>query len=393
MGRAAMMVRRSVVIPFAVGLLAGCGADTPDEVVVERADSAGVEIVLSQGQDRPLPWRFEPVFSLGGAAEGAEAFFQVGEQSVATDGVGNLYILDRGNHRVLMFDSTGSHVRTMGRKGSGPGELPMWPMRIEVGPDRVVHVYDIGKRGLVRFGPDGAVLPEHSFDGHLQDGSFAPTRAGMLVKTTQRDPEAGGRERLLLLRPDGDSLVLAQRSMPEMKAVQYDCVAFSGMPPLFAGSLVWDAVGGRVYTATTVDYRVDVREGDSVVTSLRRDVPARPTDRDIALRQVGEAQTVEFGDGRTCRIPPEQVVEEQGFAPVLPAIDALTVGPRGRVWVRRGHVRDEEARVDVLGADGAYLGTLPPGAPFPAAFLPDGRVVAVERDELDVPRVVVYGIR
>ena len=47
-------------------------------------------------------------------------------------------------------------------------------------------------------------------------------------------------------------------------------------------------------------------------------------------------------------------------------------------------------QIDVFNADREYLGTLPAGAPgMPAAFGPDGLVVHLERDELDVPTLVV----
>jgi hypothetical protein len=35
------------------------------------------------------------------------------------------------------------------------------------------------------------------------------------------------------------------------------------------------------------------------------------------------------------------------------------------------------------------VGTLPPGTPFPVGFLPDGRLLISETDELDVSRLVV----
>ena len=52
-----------------------------------------------------------------------------------------------------------------------------------------------------------------------------------------------------------------------------------------------------------------------------------------------------------------------------------------------------EARiVDVFDRDGEYLGTLPTGAPEPAAFLANGDLVAVEKDDMDVERIAVYRV-
>jgi len=47
---------------------------------------------------------------------------------------------------------------------------------------------------------------------------------------------------------------------------------------------------------------------------------------------------------------------------------------------------------DAFASDGEYVSTLPPGSPFPSAFLPDDRIVAVDTDSLDVPRITVYRI-
>jgi hypothetical protein len=85
-------------------------------------------------------------------------------------------------------------------------------------------------------------------------------------------------------------------------------------------------------------------------------------------------------------------VEKQGFAPVLPLVGALTLAPDGSLWVRRGMVKGDAPVIDVFDPEGTYLGTLPPGSPFPTAFTPRGDVVAIEKDDLDVDHLVVYRV-
>ena len=87
-----------------------------------------------------------------------------------------------------------------------------------------------------------------------------------------------------------------------------------------------------------------------------------------------------------------QLIEKRGIAPRLQAVDALRFAPDGGLWAVRGHVDGEEPAIDVFDPDGEYVGTLPPGSPVPLLFLPDGRLVAEERDELDVERLVVYRV-
>ena len=73
----------------------------------------------------------------------------------------------------------------------------------------------------------------------------------------------------------------------------------------------------------------------------------------------------------------------------IPIIAEVAAGPDDTWWVRR---RDA-AGVDVYAADGAYLGTLPPSAPYPLVTLPGSRIAGIVTDELDVERLVIYRVR
>ena len=42
---------------------------------------------------------------------------------LAVDSGGNMYVMDRGNHRIQVFDRQGQYLRTLGAEGQGPGEL------------------------------------------------------------------------------------------------------------------------------------------------------------------------------------------------------------------------------------------------------------------------------
>ena len=68
--------------------------------------------------------RREPrtLFAVGAAeGRGGDVFGSVGD--VGFDAAENLYVLDRLNARVVVFDSTGRYLRAIGRRGGGPGEL------------------------------------------------------------------------------------------------------------------------------------------------------------------------------------------------------------------------------------------------------------------------------
>lgn len=368
--------------------LTACGG-TPDGRRADVVDSAGVSVVWNRGPDVPLDWGFEPAVTIGGEADGPQAFFQVGANSVDVDAVGNVYVLDRGNYRILVFDREGRHLRTMGRQGGGPGELE-WPHTLIVLPNGAVSAADLGKRGLVRYAPDGAVLGHRLLEG-WSGGPLHPTAAGVAAEVTRLDGETRYDE-VVLLGEDTTEVMVSVRSPPTRPA-DFGCVKMSGMAVLFAPSMVWTARGGTTVVAPEAAYVVNLYDRGRLVTSVRRDVPLTPVTRELAIEEAGDGLTVRFGGpggGGACKASPEDVVEQQGHADVIPAVARIALAPDGTLWVGRRTVRGEPRPIDLFTGSGRYMGTLPPGSPFPAAFMPDGGIVGVEFDELDVPRIVVY---
>ncbi|MBU1187011.1 MAG: 6-bladed beta-propeller [Acidobacteria bacterium] len=44
-------------------------------------------------------------------------------RDIETDGDQNIYVMETGNHRIQVFDRNGKYLRTIGKKGQGPGEF------------------------------------------------------------------------------------------------------------------------------------------------------------------------------------------------------------------------------------------------------------------------------
>ena len=79
------------------------------------------------------------------------------------------------------------------------------------------------------------------------------------------------------------------------------------------------------------------------------------------------------------------------FFPEVPVVHALRTTWEGMLWVqRRGDGSDlDRGPIDVLDPSGRYVGTIVEQMRMPDEFGPDGLVVFVERDEFDVPVIVV----
>ena len=85
---------RGVIQLLATAALAACADSGGTSSPVQRTDSTGISIVTSSGTDQVLTWRLEKLFELGGEEDGPESFFRLYGGAVASDGAGNLFVLD-----------------------------------------------------------------------------------------------------------------------------------------------------------------------------------------------------------------------------------------------------------------------------------------------------------
>ena len=97
--------------------------------------------------DKPK-WGNEPkvklefVQTIGGIDEEDENYIMYEIFDVDMDKNGKKYILDKGNHRIQVFDPEGQFSKTIGRKGEGPGEF-ISPMAVDIDNNIIV----IGEAG------------------------------------------------------------------------------------------------------------------------------------------------------------------------------------------------------------------------------------------------------
>lgn len=83
---------------------------------------------------------------------------------VAFDSNGNIFIADghggNSNYRVIKFDKNGVFVKTWGFKGNGPGQFA-WPSAIVIDAKNTLYVADKGNRRIQVFDDDGNYKTEY----------------------------------------------------------------------------------------------------------------------------------------------------------------------------------------------------------------------------------------
>jgi hypothetical protein len=96
-------------------------------------------------------------FMIGGAPAKGEYALAL-PRSLAVDKDGNLFILDSKESCIKVFDNSGKYVRSIGRRGQGPGEIGgASSMSIPLGSNELI-VVDISNSRLAFFSTDGRFI-------------------------------------------------------------------------------------------------------------------------------------------------------------------------------------------------------------------------------------------
>jgi hypothetical protein len=398
----------SRIWPFMLIFAAACGGASPTSNAV-RTDSAGVELVHNPGPDRPLTLPAGSIDTLFDPAVDTSLLGEARGVTIAADGQGRLVFVDGGfsDRRVLRRAEDGS-FRQIGRRGGGPGEYEMVGA-LAVAPSGEVLVGDFSKQGFVRFDAADQALPFLKWSeigpGFSRNAGFAAgglvvqlhdygRGAGMEQTLHEGEETEGPRptQTLFYVRAT-DTAQVARVTDPPMKMIIFEAcrVGFS-QTPLFHPALLWTGNTEMLAVASDGGYRVDVWRDGRLVRSIRREFIPRNVTRAMAEQDVGEGMRVSVGGGPPCLIPASEIIEKQGFAPVLPAIKRISMASDGTLWVERWTIKGEPILRDLFDPAGAYLGTVTGDTPWPQTWLPDGRFVAVRANEDSLPVVVRYGV-
>jgi hypothetical protein len=395
-------------------------------VLAPVAGSAQVTIpsVRLPATDTPLTGATSVAWSVG-VAEGAdhEMFGEV--TAVAFDARDNLYVLDGMSARVMVYDRNGRFVRQIGSRGGGPGEFQR-PMGLAVAPEGTVYVSDPMRRAVSVFDTDGAFVrnapvpaaasPGAASSYHPRGGLVMTTRGGGidLAAVEVGNLNAASSTTPLVLAPfDGGEPVTLfeiprawrQEGSTTQAGERTQIRITTTPPPTFTAPILFGVLpGGETVLGYTPGYTLRVLDAQGrTLRYLQRPYRPRPaTERDRQRARERALERIRSGEGTVAiggggdpgmaarmRQQREAQVENMQFADSIPALAALRVTGTGTLWIERtAQEVGDPGPIDVVKPDGRYVGTVT-GLALPAAISRGGLAAFIERDELDVPRVVV----
>jgi hypothetical protein len=417
------------------------GAWTLPLLALTASPAAGQRVVELPDRDRRLGVDLEHVYAVGSLdGEDWELFGDVNQ--VAFDRSGNLYVLDRQNHRVVVVDRQGHLLRQLGKQGEGPGEWRM-PGAMGVLPDGSVVVADAGHRAYMVYSPDGEYSHSVSMGAGtvISLGRLLPDPRGGAVYNAQ----GGGFTMRVAVggaapeTPSGRPIERIDLAHGGAVATFYDAWLPPPAPEEGGGAGPRISLGGgegvmrvgsgpRTFepglrVAILPDGGLAVVDSSAYVVKLvgpngrdrarivRGVRPTRVTERiqeaekarQLAQLEAGEGPRMQImvrgpGGGGAQPMDPAQIremqrqqIESRGFYHEIPVLRNLAASPAGTLWLERAQTDPSaDGPIDLVRTDGTYLGTIAVGGVrTPAAFGPDGLAAYIVLDEFDVPTIEV----
>jgi hypothetical protein len=395
--------------------LVACGGESKSEWQGSVTDSAGVTIVQNPATGLWGPgagWTVKEALRIGSAEGDPDyQFGMLAGIAVASDG--RIVVADQQGQHLKVFSADGKYERTIGKAGSGPGELGLGISALVIGPGDTIFVADLGNQRVNIYLLDGTFV--RSFPVDMRQGiplRWEGTRDGRIVSQVRQvqfpgaPPVADSSDAIVVRNSDGtvgDTL---------MRVPSGKTFSLGGQRPelnFFAAEPAWALYGPGLLYGVNNTYRIGVYGPGGIAERI--------------IEKPFEAQAVTDGDQKAIVGALERLWKRFGvpqaavariketikFADRYPAYAQLLEGPDGSVWVQRiqspsalppGMQESYNPQLDLGSPDwdvfdvgGRYLGVVKMPARFQPVRFIGNEIYGIQRDELDVQYVVKLTIQ
>jgi hypothetical protein len=309
-------------------------------VRIEQKD--GLTIVRNGSKPAAVPGapkgvRLVPELTIGSESDTDETMiFSI--RSVQVGAGGDVFVLDDKIDQIKVYGPDGRHLRTIGKKGQGPGELQS-PSRMTMTADGNLCFLDSGNNRVSIYSPEGTCLKETPFAGWRPVRFLSDSRGfgyGDLL-----DFQGGVKD--VLLKFDSRlnkvatiaTLVIVDNPSEKMIPVEMFRLIYQVDPK------------DRVVWASTGAYELNIVDADGQpVKKILREYEKKPFSRAEKDRRIKES----FNG----QAPPPGV--EPVFSPHMPVLYYFVIDDEGRFYVRT-YEKDDQGRFfyDVFDREGRYF--------------------------------------
>jgi streptogramin lyase len=359
-----------------------------------RSSLLAVLLIAGAAQAQSVPtWRYTEELRIGSESDDATGFSDV--RGLLVNRKGNIWIIEASLQEIRVFDPAGKHLRTVGRKGKGPGEFT-YADGMAVAPDGLIWVHDPQNVRFSIFDQDGKYVRQQlaPSNGYAYTWRGGIDRQGRIWdQLFHHDPK--NPDQALVRRASPDWTTVDTLALPECNAPgQAQEAAYFKIPPGsfisvpyypgpvaavdYNGAALWCAPTGAEYRAV----RVGIERQDTLarLSSRAHRLPVSAKERDSAISKV-QAFMKKAGPATLdwSRIPK-----------VKPLLQSAFVDDDGRIWVLRPTTAAGSA-FDLFSREGRAIATVTIPHPVNVYIRPviQGELgYFVSQEEGEVPYVI-----
>ena len=338
-----------------------------------------------------------------GSLEGDDPNLIFGDiRGIQASSDGSIYVLDFQATEVRVFDSDGRYLRTIVRRGEGPGEITAANGLVLSG-DTLLWINDHGKWRIIGVDPAGEEVRRFnapvlgygfvwtgpfdnrgrywSLTAHSDEELRYPPPPGLSSRTSR-----GYYKSYDLSSEAVDSVFLGESSLQSYYYQDSNGLWQLLAPSFSAYEMIVVNPSGGFWRANNVAYRIArTGEGGDTLVVIEAGVPVLPlTDED---RAAFVEEIVE--DSPEARNAAEEVAAL--MPDVKPILARMFVDDEARLWVQRVTPEDAPAFYDTYSEEGDYLGSVRfafTPAPYSHFWVQHGNIYTWVVDEMEVPYVV-----
>jgi hypothetical protein len=315
--------------------------------------------------------KFVEDLSIGGEEAAGEPLLY-SPTDIDADSSGNIYILDIRDALIRKFDEKGSFVRTIGRRGQGPGEFE-GPAAMEVAPGGTIVVADPYQTRLTAMAPNGDFIKTTLLKVWIADFSCGPE--GMIIAGCPDSESSEYRVGTLDLETGRITGFFSQAAYwParfQDKKMTYD------FPYLVRWAL---SSTNKLFVGSAVDYEISVM-------NLRGDL-------EFKFKKDRERIPVQGEMLKKITSRPLMGPNPYMNNPYYPVFESLVIDERDRVWIQHYQPKladrtNQETLYDVFSPEGMFLfETRIPGHIYSKLVFKNGFIYALKKADSGYPKAV-----
>jgi hypothetical protein len=306
------------------------------------------------GPTNASTWTLQETLRIGSGDEGPTSFSWV--KGIDVDSAGRIFIYEHSTQDIRVFAPDGSYLKTIGRRGAGPGELGN-AEGIAFARDGVLWVRDDANGRFTRFTADGEVLESVTSTfcmsqgtwlpritaTHFVDEDCVPAAGGTTYHVFGYRFDQGGRDSLGTRAACGSEGLLESATWitRTARSTSYRSIPYAPRPHY---AVAPDATTWCVPISSTYEVQRIRGAADTLrVSRAVAPIPVSAVERDSIIADIDSRGPTGLDFSR---IPQRK-----------PAIDRITTDDSGRLWVRRANPSGG-ILFDLWSADGTLEATI-----------------------------------